>query len=323
MKYIIILPLFLLLTCGVLCADTILLKDGQELKGVVVEEYHDRLIFSTERGEICLLKKDTERVIYDTPEENYVKLGAFYRDKGDYNSALYYYEAAYKLNPDLKNAKEGVVLITNMIFRRRQADLEKEVALKQDIENTMGKTIIAESVKAAGPSKETIDELWKKVGIAIGNTGYDIKVNKVLRDSSAYECGVRAGDIIVSIWGKLIKYMKLSDVYGLFLDRKVSELRLAIERDKVVILKKGGFFGGAESMIGGKLGMEFEGLTVVDAKPGGPLEKTGITKGDRIVELGGSSTRYMPLESVYKLVEETKGKSVRLKMQREITFWKR
>lgn len=324
MRYLSLPPLILLLIlmCGPLCADTILLKDGQELKGVVVEDYHDRVVFSTEKGEVGLSKKSIEKISYETQEENLVKLGDFYRDKGDYKLALYYYEAAYKLNPDMKEAQQGTLLATNMIFCKRESDLEKEVALKQDTEENLGRPLKDETFESK-PLEAKIHELWEKVGISIENVGPDMKVSKVLKKSPADKAGIEEQDVIVSVWGKLIKYMQPNDVYDLLLHSEVSELRITVSRNKSILLKKNHVFDPAERKIGGRLSMEFEGLTVIKVDSAGPLENAGVLEGDRITRLADSSTRYMPLEVAYKLIETTKNNTLSLDIQREVVLWKR
>lgn len=325
MKYLVILPLFLLLICGVLCADTIFLKEGQEIKGVIVEDYHDRVVFSTEKGEVCLLKSNIEKIGYDVLEENLVKLGAFYKDKGDYKLALHYYEGAYKLNPHMKEAQEGILLVTNMMFRKSESDLEKEVALRQDTEEKMGRPITSEAIEA-GPSQTEIaeaKELWEGVGIAIENVGPDIKVSRVLKNSPAAEAGIEEGDIIVSVWGRLIKYMQIEDVYDLFLRSKVSEFKVMVSRQKAVVLRRNHIFRGAEYMLGARLVVEFEGLTAGEVEAGSPFDNAGILKKDRITRIADASTMYMPLETAYKLIEEMKDNLLYLEIQREIGFWKR
>jgi len=324
MTYLTFLPLIFLLLCRVVSADTISLKDGQEFKGVVVEDYHDRIVVSTENGEGGFLKKDIERITYDDIAENFVRLGAFYRDKGDYKLALYYYEAAYKINPDMKQAQEGTLLVTNMLLRKRESDLENQVALRQDTEDNMGKALVeGEAWTEQDITHKKADKLWKSTGLALVQEGPYTKISRVLKRSPAADVGIKAGDVIVSIWGKLIKYMQLSDVYRLFLESKVSEVRITIERSAKITLGKKRFFAGGEDLIGGRLIVEFEGLTAGEVVPGGALDAAGILKGDIITHLGHSVTRYMSLESAYKLIEGSRNKIMNLEMQRELIFWKR
>ena len=60
MKKFLILALMiagsLAMTIGYLSADTIYTNDNKELKGIVVEDYKDRLLFSTENFLSCRIK---------------------------------------------------------------------------------------------------------------------------------------------------------------------------------------------------------------------------------------------------------------------------
>ena len=321
MKYIVPLPFFLLLLCRALNADTIYLKEGQETKGVVVEDYHDRIMLSTESGETCYLKKDIEKIKYDTPEDNLVKIGAMYKDKGDYKTALYYYDAAYKLNPSMKEAQDGTLLLINLITQKRESDLEAQVNLKQDTEEKMGK-VIAEEISPPSSAIKA-KELQAKVGLSIKTLNSEIVVDKVLKNSPADTAGLKEKDVIISIWGKLLRYMQLKDVYNLFLGNTVSELKIMVARDIALTVRKNRIFRGAEDMIGGKLSMEFEGLTIKRVVPAGSLEKAGILEGDMVTKIRGYSTRYISIEAAYKLIEETKGNALKFEIQREFVVWKR
>jgi hypothetical protein len=44
-------------------ADTVYVKDGKELKGIVVEDFKDRIIFSTADGEITVMKSDIKALL--------------------------------------------------------------------------------------------------------------------------------------------------------------------------------------------------------------------------------------------------------------------
>lgn len=322
MKYPLILPAVFFSVFQLLYADTIVLRDGQELKGVIVEDYHDRVVISTEKAETGVAKANIDRIAYDNPQENLVKLGAFYKDKGDYKSALYYYNAALKISPDMKEAREGATLVENMIMRQKESELQEEVALKQDIEDNMGTPEAPEKSEAALFAKNA-QELLASIGISIENVGADIKVGKVTDKSPAYEAGFKAGDMIISVWGKLVKYMPLKDVYALFLGGGVSEIRVVIARERSAQLKSRALFGSAEDMIGARLSMELDGLTVKEVRAAGSFDNAGIIEGDRITKLGGDPTRYMPLESAYKMIEGIKDGPLNMEIQREVVLWRR
>ena len=62
--------------------DTVYLNDGKEKKGIVVEDYTDRIVLSTYEGEKTLFKKNISKVVYDLTEQNLVKLGDKYGPAG-------------------------------------------------------------------------------------------------------------------------------------------------------------------------------------------------------------------------------------------------
>ena len=85
MRYSIFLPFFLLLSAsGFLYADTIFLKDGQELKGIVVEDYHDRIVLSTEKGEATHLKNDIEKIRQELTTKNLRNISSIMDIQGQY-----------------------------------------------------------------------------------------------------------------------------------------------------------------------------------------------------------------------------------------------
>jgi tetratricopeptide (TPR) repeat protein len=322
MQSLIILPIALFLLCpGTVVADIVYTKDGQELKGVITEDYHDRVVLSTVSGEAPILKQDIEKISYDSLEDNYLKLADSCRDRGDYKGALYYYNAVLRLNPDIKQAQEGSLLASNLLLQKKEIELNQQVRLKQDAEENRG---IADLEKPAkDPLLTRREELLDKAGISLKAQGTDIAVDAVLGQSPAAGAGIKKGDCITAVWGKLVRYMQLKDAYDLLLASDVNETRLTISRKIAVNLRRGSLFNNAEKMIGGQLEVKFGGLTVTALTEGGPLSEGGAIQGDRISQIEDAPTRYMPLETVYKLIEKTRGDLLNVEVQREVVFWKR
>ena len=79
-------------------ADTVYLENGEKMKGVIVEEYHDRVVISTYEGEKSILKKDVHTISYDLVEQNLVVLGDSYADRNKHGEAYFYYKKAVKIS---------------------------------------------------------------------------------------------------------------------------------------------------------------------------------------------------------------------------------
>ena len=87
-----------------LYADIVVMNEGEELKGVVVEEYDDRIMLSTIDGEKQVMRKDIKKVIFDLEEQNLTSIGDFYQDNKRFEKAAYYYKRALIVNPNYKKA---------------------------------------------------------------------------------------------------------------------------------------------------------------------------------------------------------------------------
>ena len=64
-------------------ADTIYTRDNKELKGIILQDYKDRVLLSTVDGETTLMKADIRELYYDSEEQNLIKLAEQSREKGD------------------------------------------------------------------------------------------------------------------------------------------------------------------------------------------------------------------------------------------------
>ena len=108
-------------------ADTIYTKDDKEIKGIVIEEYKDRVLISTVDGEETIKKPDIKELYFDTEEQNLIKLAEQARDRGDFIKSFVYYDKAFKVNPDSRAAKDGIVFLQGYLFKKDMAKKEEEI----------------------------------------------------------------------------------------------------------------------------------------------------------------------------------------------------
>ena len=60
-----------LIAVNAVFADTIYMQDESIIKGLIVEEHHDRVVFSTADGESPVFRGDIDEIFYDRLEQNY------------------------------------------------------------------------------------------------------------------------------------------------------------------------------------------------------------------------------------------------------------
>src|SRR3989338_5248513 len=279
-------------------ADTIYTRDNKELKGIVVEDYKDRVIFSTVDGEQTIMKTDVKELYYDTEEQNLVKLAEQARDRDDLTKAFIYYDKAFKLNPNSKQAKDGIVFLQGYMFKKDMAQKEEE-KIKSDIA-----------------------KLRDTAGLALKLKDGVTEIGSVGAGSPAHEAGIRPGDVLIAVWGRLVGYLTLSEVAETILEKTSLETKCTISRKvDIRINENRNLLSNTNDLVGITLNMRFDGLTVSAVKEDSPAAGEGVKQDDLIVEISGNSTRYMALKRAIELIKKSKGNTVSLVLQREVVMW--
>jgi len=320
-KYFLLVTGYWLLATGFTYADTIYTKDGKELRGIVVEDYNDRLVFSTVDGEIIVLKSNVNELYYDNDEDNLIKLAEQSFEKGDTIRAFAYYERAFRFNPNSKRAKDGIVFLQGLLFRKEQAQKEETVRRLDDFER---RGELAETAKRpSGASTDAAERMRNSIGMDLVIKGNSPEIAAVRTGSPAYEGGLSKEDVLIAVWGRLTGYLSLEEVVSNIMERSALEVKCTIERRlNIAVTCNRTLLASPADLIGASLNMEFEGLTVSNVKEGEAAFKGGLKKGDLVVAINGKSTRYMPLKKAVEAIRNTKGTTVNLTVRRELTFWR-
>ena len=310
-----ILVIIVLLLAMVCDADTIVMRDNEKVKGVVVEDFQDRVVLSTMEGEQEIMKADVARIVYDNDEQNFTSLGDFYADRGMYTTAYYYYGEALKVNPNYPGAKEGFHFVTPYVNRLDRMFKEDEIK-RRNVENKFGQQL---------PEKDQnleAKEVQRKVGVILEDEEGLFKIIEVLPNSPAVRAGIEKGDVLVKIYGRTVTYMRPIEVMRKLLAPGALDISIVIQRSFKVRSKD--VAGKYSDVIGADLVFkEVEGLSVKSVKKGGVAEKAGIKKGDIIVELHGVNTRYMTPEEMTNIIESMKGDVISLIIRRKTTVYRR
>lgn len=293
--------------------DTVIKKDREKIKGVIVEEYKDRIVLSTMDGELKIMKSEIGDINYDLEEQNLTRMGDLYQDRAMYQEAYYYYSQALKVNPNYKPAREGVDYSGSMLqqFSRK---IKLEHISRMNEEKAWRSGVKAEE-------GNTADEVNKVLGFSIEPFGANFKVSEVRRSSPASEAGLKEGDIIVALWGRMTGYTRPEELVAKIMASEVMEVRFTILRGMVIDVPDSG--GNLGALLGADIiYSETEGFEVTGVAPESEAWKKGLIDGDVIVEIEGVSTRYMPLEDLERSVEEKRGESISFSIRRDISIWK-
>ena len=322
-------PVISFLACSVslacfampLTADTIVTNDGKEMRGIVVEDYKDRVIFSTVDGEVPVMKSDMRELTFDSDEDNFIKMAEQAAERRDYSKAMGFYNMALKANPDSSAAKQGMAYLRGSIYRKEEDAKSANILRQQEIELYGNQAPIR---SGAGNVDSMMEKLEKTTGMRVAITDYAPMITVVNSKSPAFEAGVRKGDTLVSVWGKLAGYLSLKEILDLLISRSAIEIRCVIERVYDVPLNQNKtVMSGSEDLIGAMLVMEFDGLVISGVTDGGAAHEAGIRKGDHVMMIDGKPTRYMPLKKAIDLIKSARSDTVKLTIRRKATIWRR
>lgn len=298
-----ILAVLLLLLCRGLAADTVCKNDGAEVKGVVLEDYKDRIVMSTARGEVEIMKSDIKELYFDDEEKSYIKIAEQARDRGDYAGSYEYYEKALQVNPGSKTAKEGAAFLQEYVYKKEQS--QKREFLKN---------------RAGSECQISNADLVKdSFGMALKENGSAIEITSVGLHSPAYKAGLAKDDKLIALWGRLVPYMSLSEILALLVKDEHARVECTIERTVAVrrdgnisMLKRG------NGALGAYFCVRLGGLTVEDVNSDSPAFKAGLKKNDLIVAIDGQPTRYMPLKKAVQMIKDSPHEIASLTVRRDI-----
>lgn len=322
-RVVILLVLFAVYAAGCatgVLADTIIENGGKEIKGIVVEDYKDRVVFSTVDGEITVMKSDMRELTFDSEEDNLVKLAEQAYERRDYSKAMCYYEMALKVNPDSSAVKQGMAYLRGNFFRREESLKAADIRRQQEME----------VYGPQGPALQKTDKIGDMAKTLEKTTGMKISIENSLPvidglkpDSPAHEAGLRKGDILVSVWSKLTGYLSLEETLDLLVNKSAIEIRCILERvSNVVINPNKSMISGPEDLIDASFLMEMDGLTISAVKKPGSAAEAGLQNGDLVMAIDGNPTRYMPLKKAVELIRRSNEKTVKLTIRRKAIIWR-
>jgi C-terminal processing protease CtpA/Prc len=307
------IPVMVSFSAQRLHADTIIMQDKQELKGVVVEDFEDRIVLSTMEGEKQVMKKEIKDIIYDLEEQNLTSIGDYYQDREMYDKAQYYYQKALKVNPNYERAKDGLNYVTTIL---REGESLRNISQMDRL-----KEINDWKKNAQTGALTRQEELEKEVGISLRTIRGSFYISLVVPGSPAEKAGLRKADKIVAVWGRPIRYARPSEVMNKLLNPVAMDPRVTISRTYTLELKTSK--GRYSDVIGARLGFApMNGLMVQKVSKEGSAYAAGLQKGDVVTEIQGEPLRYRSLKEVDDIINSSIENILSMVVERDLVIWR-
>ncbi|MFH1395707.1 MAG: PDZ domain-containing protein [Candidatus Omnitrophota bacterium] len=288
------------------CADIVVFKNGSKIKGLIVDEFNDRIILSTAVGEKTIVKSSMKSAMYDTEEDFLLQKAENYEKSYRYVKAYYVYEKILELNPLCEEASKRLYCLRNY--------LENSVR-REAIEAISKKNNPVRIAKEQG----NLEQLAETFGVVLAGNGEYVYVKDVTRAASNQ---LRVNDRIISVWGKKTSYMDAEAVAALFIS--FGEVKFEIERIVFPVLsQKDNLFALYKKIIGAELKLCEKGVFINKLIPGGCFDKIGIREGDFLSSINKKNTRYMPMSVLTDTIVANNGVKTEIGIRRDIVFWKK
>ncbi|MBI3318012.1 MAG: hypothetical protein HYZ90_02545 [Candidatus Omnitrophica bacterium] len=275
-------------------ADTVYLKSGESLKGLVVEEHRDRIVLSTEAGEQTFFRRDLDDVFYDDPERNYLYLGEQALEAENFSAARGFFRKALQIYPEFQEADDALKRLEDL--QRKRSVSWKAARPEADLEGQWG-LLLSAYTPSSGPSRP-----WPRV-------------EKAKPGSLAERLRLLPGDELISFWGDSLAFFSPSEAAEVLLGPTKTPVKLTIQRRVLLAPNPTG-----RDWPGLELEMSRMGLTVSKVEPKQPAASSGLLAGDRIVQLGEISTRYLPLPEARKVFQDSKTQGILMTVHRDLHF---
>ena len=295
-------------------ADTITLKNGKQLKGLVVEQHFDRILLSTEKGEIPILLSGIKDIHFEDQAQNLMQVGKAYETQGKLGVALAYYEKALEFNPELDEAKKASMSVRNRFWTAHAEVPRNEVEKQQMLFDSWSEGKSFDQVIKARTVDET-QALRERLGLALEKRGDWARVAYADPMKDAAAAGLKKNDRLVAMDGDSLRYTNADAVRkGLLVPRYVN-FNLEFERDCFLHVEKS-----ARDLkdLGLDLKLEYRGLVIKSVEQGSLAEKAGLKTGDLLVQVNGDAIRYTPLNQVVRRIHDSTETPLVISIRRSI-----
>lgn len=280
-------------------ADTIVLKDGRRIKGVILSEQQDCYVVKIKIGATKIDKAMIEKIDRLSSEENLVNFGGQYLESKNYDSAMEQYKKALDVNPEYQPAKDAIAKVEKIkkeIEEKKRTELEKK---KKEIE-------------------EEKDAMEKEFGFKLDVANDQLRIVSVRADSSAETAGLKRSDRIIQINNQLTNGKSFEEIIDLLVKGEGCLYNFLVQKEVKLTRKKIDYQ--KHSFVGVGIFLDAAGndLIVNSVMVGEPADLAGLKPRDKVISINGKPTAGISVNDAVELIGGMELSNVMLVIQRSV-----
>ncbi len=280
-------------------ADTIILKDGRKIEGLILAEQQDCYIVKIRIGTTKVDKAMVRKIDRLSSEENFVNFGNQFLDSKNYDAALEQYKKALDVNPEFQPAKDAMVNVGKIkkeIEEKRLAELEKE---KKELED----------------KKSAVEQSF---GFMLDVAGGQLKIISVNAGGGAETAGLRRNDQIIQINDWPTKGKSLKEIIDYLAKGESASYALLAQREVELTRKKINYQKHTFVGVGIFLDVAGNDLVVNSVIVGEAADLAGLKPRDKVISINGKPTAGLSVNDAAELIGGAELSTVTIVIQRSV-----
>ena len=280
-------------------ADTIILKDGRKIEGVITEEGNDYYNVKIKIGMMKVNKNTIAEIKKLSAEENFLNLGNQYLASNNLDTAIEQYEKALQVNTDYQPAKDALAKAEKI---KGEAEAKKKSELEQKEKEAAGKK----------------DRVKNGFGLTLEPSGDGMVLAGVVSGGNAEAVGLKPKDEIIQINDMSLQGKSLDEITDYLAKSENTTFTFLMQRESELTRKKIDYQKHSFVGVGIFLDAAGKDLIINSVIAGEPAELSGLRSKDKVISIDGKSVSGMSVDDAAALISGAESSKLKIVIQRSL-----
>jgi len=300
-------------------ADMIFTKNGEKIKGVVLEKTAQETVIESIGRTRTVKNDDIINITYGDELENLILLADSAKNKKELAKAYYLYKRAFLLDPDSKKATEGLASLDGYVFKEGLS--ETDIVSDYEHYSRNSKKEEADD-KILALNAEQTQELIDNFGLVLETVSNKIVIAQIVKGSRADLAGLKNSDVLINIDGFFGDYLGIFDAASFMIQKYREKITVGILREVNIWIdnKDQILLPDLIENAGFSIDPSGDRPLVTKVLPNSEVSYAGIEKGDLLFAINGTNIKGMPPGKPAAIVLQNGPEINKLTFEKKITL---